>query len=382
MTSSSAGSLPLAKGVVKEREMPISVSNFYIHVVDHVIKTLRPEFQAEGLEDSVLNDIQSLWESKLMQRGAIQGPIDRSVNPATRGTNGPITPVHDLNVPYEPTEEYQTPTAEMLFPPTPAMETPMQTPLPGNTEPVMYQYFPPGPGQTTMYPPSAVDAEAKIGRPAPYMPDATWVTQKPVLDVNVAYQEDGDEGAEGIGQPVTKDFFNFTGGKRKREEQPSNYLQGGGYIPQQDGAGELDSCCENEDEFTNKNQVQNLSADRKSHASDALLSALPPGKLRSKNILQVDGTDDNHDMSVKAAVEEDYNESAEQEDEEPLNDNDDDPDDVDQIDGDSRTDDLVLAQFEKVSRTKNRWKCTLKDGVMHLNNRDILFSKATGEFEF
>lgn len=30
---------------------------------------------------------------------------------------------------------------------------------------------------------------------------------------------------------------------------------------------------------------------------------------------------------------------------------------------------------EQVTRSKNKWKCTLKDGIMHLNNRDILFVK-------
>ncbi|CAN6360774.1 unnamed protein product, partial [Urochloa humidicola] len=35
-----------------------------------------------------------------------------------------------------------------------------------------------------------------------------------------------------------------------------------------------------------------------------------------------------------------------------------------------------------VTRTKNRWKCTLKDGIMHLDGRDILFNKAMGEFDF
>lgn len=52
----------------------------------------------------------------MMQAGAILGPIERSS--AARPTpGGPITPVHDLNVPYEGTEEYETPTADMLFPP-------------------------------------------------------------------------------------------------------------------------------------------------------------------------------------------------------------------------------------------------------------------------
>ncbi len=43
---------------------------------------------------------------------------------------------------------------------------------------------------------------------------------------------------------------------------------------------------------------------------------------------------------------------------------------------------MVVAQFEKVTRTKNRWKCTLKDGVMHLNGRDVLFHSAAGEMQF
>ncbi|XP_048141429.1 transcription initiation factor IIA large subunit-like [Rhodamnia argentea] len=51
----------------------------------------------------------------------------------------------------------------------------------------------------------------------------------------------------------------------------------------------------------------------------------------------------------------------EDEDEPPLNENDDDEDDVD--------------EREEVTRTKSRWKCTLEDGIMHINNKDILFSK-------
>ena len=34
------------------------------------------------------------------------------------------------------------------------------------------------------------------------------------------------------------DFFTLSSGKRKREDHPSNYLPGG-YIPQQDGAGDF-----------------------------------------------------------------------------------------------------------------------------------------------
>ncbi|KAL2238404.1 UNVERIFIED_CONTAM: Transcription initiation factor IIA subunit 1 [Sesamum indicum] len=76
------------------------------------------------------------------------------------------------------------------------------------------------------------------------------------------------------------------------------------------------------------------------------------------------------------------NDTGDDDDDEPLNeDDDDDLDDVDQGE-DLNTTHLVLAQFDKVTRTKSRWKCTLKDGIMHINNKDILFNKATGEFDF
>lgn len=52
----------------------------------------------------------------MIQAGVVIGPIERSGAPKPT-PGGPITPVHDLNVPYEGTEEYETPTAEMLFPP-------------------------------------------------------------------------------------------------------------------------------------------------------------------------------------------------------------------------------------------------------------------------
>jgi len=52
----------------------------------------------------------------MMRSGVISGNIERQQ--IQRPALGPIAPVHDLNVPYEgPIEEYETPTAEMLFPP-------------------------------------------------------------------------------------------------------------------------------------------------------------------------------------------------------------------------------------------------------------------------
>ena len=36
----------------------------------------------------------------------------------------------------------------------------------------------------------------------------------------------------------------------------------------------------------------------------------------------------------------------------------------------------------QVQRTKNKWKCTLKSGVMHIGGRDVLFKSCQGEMDF
>lgn len=53
----------------------------------------------------------------MMQAGAIVGPIDRSAVAKSMAPGATSNTVHDLNVPYEGPDEYETPTADLLFPP-------------------------------------------------------------------------------------------------------------------------------------------------------------------------------------------------------------------------------------------------------------------------
>lgn len=36
----------------------------------------------------------------------------------------------------------------------------------------------------------------------------------------------------------------------------------------------------------------------------------------------------------------------------------------------------------QVGRVKNKWKCILKDGMIHINGKDYLFAKCTGYYLF
>ncbi|TNY18477.1 transcription factor IIA, alpha/beta subunit-domain-containing protein [Rhodotorula diobovata] len=63
-------------------------------------------------------------------------------------------------------------------------------------------------------------------------------------------------------------------------------------------------------------------------------------------------------------------------------DDDEDEDDEDDVDGADPGGDLVIALYEKVQRVKNKWKVTLKDGLVSVNGREYLFAKCQGEFEW
>lgn len=51
-------------------------------------------------------------------------------------------------------------------------------------------------------------------------------------------------------------------------------------------------------------------------------------------------------------------------------------------DDDDELGDSILCTYDKVQRVKNKWKCTLKDGVMSVNGKEWVFHKGQGEFEW
>lgn len=66
-----------------------------------------------------------------------------------------------------------------------------------------------------------------------------------------------------------------------------------------------------------------------------------------------------------------------------LDDSDSDNDNGDDAAGGGHADqDIVFCTYDKVARVKNKWKCTLKDGMIHVNGKDYLFAKCNGEFEW
>ncbi|KAG9784594.1 hypothetical protein ABEF93_006366 [Exophiala dermatitidis] len=72
-----------------------------------------------------------------------------------------------------------------------------------------------------------------------------------------------------------------------------------------------------------------------------------------------------------------------EEDEDAINSDLDDPDELaaNAEDGEN-TDQVMLCTYDKVQRVKNKWKCTLKDGIFRVDGTEYVFHKGQGEFEW
>ncbi|KAK0523428.1 transcription factor IIA subunit alpha [Tilletia horrida] len=60
----------------------------------------------------------------------------------------------------------------------------------------------------------------------------------------------------------------------------------------------------------------------------------------------------------------------------------DDTDDEEEDGDGDMNEDMILCLYEKVGRTRNKWKCVLRDGVASIEGRDYLFSRCAGDFDW
>jgi len=49
---------------------------------------------------------------------------------------------------------------------------------------------------------------------------------------------------------------------------------------------------------------------------------------------------------------------------------------------DAEIDDLLLCLYDKVNRTRNKWKCNFKSGIAHIDGRDLSFTRLNADFEW
>ena len=98
------------------------------------------------------------------------------------------------------------------------------------------------------------------------------------------------------------------------------------------------------------------------HRAPPASAHLRAAQKASATVPQLDGNLDDEDEKVKSELDEDA-----------INSDLDDPDDdVIEEAEDDQTSELMLCTYDKVQRVKNKWKCTLKDGVLTTGGKEYV----------
>merc|ERR1719184_124526 len=136
---------------------------------------------------------------------------------------------------------------------------------------------------------------------------------------------------------------------------------------------------------TCKNDIENIETELQNVPliSSPSVSKVKKRKHRRPKILQVDGPADSSDEEDAVDDDDDGDDDDDDDDgveEEPLG-SEDDISDEDASDL-FETDNVVVCQYDKITRARNKWKFHLKDGIMNLNGKDYVFQRANGDAEW
>ncbi|RXW16043.1 hypothetical protein EST38_g9808 [Candolleomyces aberdarensis] len=307
------------------------VPGIYRAVIDEVIGAIRPEFEEYGVSEDVLAELQAKWESKVIASHVAE-------------FEPPQPP------PAAPPPAPHAPPLHQSYPPHPMM---MQHPHYANPYAALATVAPPPPAANTGAPGQpAVKAEPVDSR---YMLGNHY-TLPPLPGPNVAAARAPALPPHPGGQTGVISFA-----KPTQTQQPSSALTRPAYAPppalqqpqQTQRIPQVDGPSESSDEEDSPSPPASSFAPRTMHPSLPQPVAAAP---RPKSPVDSE--------AINSDLDDSDTENEEEADEGGV--------------GES---DIVFCTYDKVARVKNKWKCVLKDGMIHVNGKDYLFAKCNGEFE-
>lgn len=319
----------------------LSVLKLYTTVVDDVISGVRDCFLDDGVDEQILQELKQLWKTKLAASGAMDPPQ-------------PEVP---------------------SMPPPPALQN-FQKANGGNLIPKRTEMAPPGSSQhsggehgapaSSAHPHHVLDPNNKVPvqltLPAqPGVPGSqprSFTIQIPASALN------GNK----LHQVLTGPIINATIS-----------------LPQPLAATLLQQHI-NSALAGQQNEFDGGGGGRSGAAPFSLDGALDSSDDEGSNVGDGSedggGDDDEDEESAEERAEEEEEERDESggAEEEPLNSGDDvsDEETGDMFD----TENVVVCQYDKITRSRNKWKFYLKDGIMNLSGKDYVFQKANGDAEW
>lgn len=323
-----------------------SVQRLYTTVVDDVIAGVRDCFLDDGVDEQVLQELKQLWKTKLTDSGAMDPPKPEPAMPPppvlqhfqkTNGNTSMPKRIPDAHMPHQSSSQQSS--AAEHGPPGPNLAGTHPHVLDPNNKVPVQLTLPAQPGVpgsqprsfTIQIPASALNGNklhqvltgpiinATISLPQPL---AATLLQQHINSALAGQQNEFDGGGGGRSGPAP---FSLDGALDSSDDEGSNVAEGS-----EDGGGDDD--------------------------------------------------DDEESGEEPAEEEEEERDDSGGAEEEPLNSGDDvsEEEPGDMFD----TDNVVVCQYDKITRSRNKWKFYLKDGIMNLAGKDYVFQKANGDAEW
>ncbi|XP_036405753.1 transcription initiation factor IIA subunit 1 [Megalops cyprinoides] len=369
------------------------VPKLYRSVIEDVINDVRELFLDEGVDEQVLLELRTLWESKLMQSKAVEG-----FHTEEQQAQAQVQQVQQVQ---HATQQPQAQPQQVILPPA----QPAPPPQVIVQDPKLLQHM-----TTTGM--SAAATAATLALPTgmgPYQqlitsqgqilqvvraPNGAQYIIQPQQQVVLQQQVLPQMQPGGVQAPVIQQVLAPLQGGIPQQTgviiQPQQIVLAGNKVPQNAQVMQAAMAAQPGQGAAQAQVQQQPQQQQAQPPQPQQQQAQPPQPQQQQPpmMLQVDGAGD---TSSEEEEEDEYDEDEEddkdkdgaedgQVEEEPLNSGDDVSDEEGQELFD--TENVVVCQYDKIHRSKNKWKFHLKDGIMNLNGRDYVFSKAIGDAEW
>ncbi|KAJ1995200.1 transcription factor IIA subunit alpha [Coemansia sp. RSA 1358] len=318
------------------------VAAIYRYVIDDVVRNVQPDFEGHGVDNSVLEQLQRSWEAKIIQSRVAAFPgedshaseYDHADRSAAQG-------------------DYHSPSDH------PSIN-------------------------------SAASLAAIMNNPESVAPSAASLASLAQSGRGQLLDEDDDDADNSDSQlHYSHDPYHSSPPPPQSHSRTNNHNR---HIPQNDGAADSPlsqphAAATNAD--SNAMAEWRKLRDSRRRAYKTAIASIPPAAIS-----QLDGASDDEDdeddeddadpqQPTASANNSAIPDNPEVAADDLINsDLDDEDEDDEENGGDEDIEHMVLCQYDKVTRSKNKWKCVLRDGIMLVNGRDYLFQKATGDFEW
>ncbi|XP_037534579.1 TFIIA-alpha and beta-like factor [Nematolebias whitei] len=416
------------------------VAKLYLSIIDDVIENMKELFQDEGLEDRVLDGLRQLWESKLMQSKAMEDFRNNNTNSSNFTLQ---LPPNYKRIDQEATASVVIPTSQnnnsslssknsadalATFSLPASLAYPVQIPAGVTLQTASGQLYKvnvpvvvtqaPGGQQPAPHPTCrAAEQRASASQPAAAPPESSLPAScLPLRQESSFFQcPYGPEAPLGDNEPTPQpEHVNIDATASPVTQLLNFQISAVEALTQTAQSKDIDEILKEviEEERVKAGRARTLSAGNTHHQAGAELD-LGYSYSELSDIVQLDGPADDSDpeeevpleendflglinaeaiktlqeengssdgLSLSSSSDEGPDDLADVQEEDPLNSGDDvvEQDTPDLFD----TENVIVCQYDKIHRSKNRWKFHLKDGVMCYSGRDYVFSKAVGEAEW